>query len=123
MPDNDTGRITPGGTPPQGGIWTIAWSAFAIFQVPVFFNNLTPPLTMVATSGRDVQTKKPEVRYWVRRGEVFASAFSVLVGSLISYVANSAVPFWAAVLVVGINIYLYEHALRGGIGLAYNPFT
>lgn len=108
---------------PTNGLTTVGWTVLAILEVPVFFNGLTPPLSLVATSGRDVQTRKPEVEYWVRRGEVIAGVFAITVGSLLSYAADSGLPFWAAVATVGIHIYLYEHALRGGIGLAYNPFT
>lgn len=108
---------------PTNGLTTVGWTILAILEVPVFFNGLTPPLSLVATNGSQVQLTKPDVKYWVRRGEIVAGVFAVLVGSLLSYAADSGLPFWAAVATIAIHIYLYEHALKGGIGLEYNPFT
>jgi hypothetical protein len=108
---------------PRSGVTTAAWTILAILEVPVFFNGITPPLSMVATSGRDVQTSKPEVKYWTRRGEIVAGVLALVVASILSWAADSGLPFWAGVVTVAIHVYLYEHALKGGVGLAPNPFA
>lgn len=108
---------------PTGGAFTVGWSVLSLLQVPVWFSGIAPPLSLVGTSGRDRQTSKPEVRFWTRRGEVIAGIASLVTGAIITYAADSPIPFWVAVGSVAVHVYLYEAALRGGIGLTYNPFS
>lgn len=110
-------------TEPTGGVWTVGWSLVSLLQVPVWFTGIAPPLSLVGTSGRDVQTSKPEVKFWTRRGEVIAGLASLITATIITYAANSPIPFWIGVVAIGAHIYLYENALKGGVGLTYNPFS
>lgn len=95
----------------------IALSLLAIAEVPNFYSGLLPSLW---TIGHFSETDNEEACRWIRRGEANATALSVAVGIGVSMLTKSALPLIGNLLMCGILLYLYEHALRSGAGADYN---
>lgn len=89
----------------------IALSLLAVCSVPQFFSGVVPSLVDVGNKEND----EKEV-YWIRRGELLATIFSLGVGMAGSILARSPIPFIGALLMVAIMLYIYEDAIRNKSG-------
>jgi hypothetical protein len=91
----------------------IGLTLLAVAEVPNFYSGLLPSLW---TIGHFSETENEEANYWIRRGEVMASALTLAVGIATSVLTKSPLPMVGVIVMAGILLYLYEHALRNGSG-------
>lgn len=96
---------------------SVALSLLAVAEVPNFYSGLLPSLW---TIGHFSETENEEARYWIRRGEVYASVLSLSVGIATAYISGSPVPLFGTIVMAGALLYLYEHALKNGSGHNYS---
>lgn len=92
---------------------SVALALLAVAEVPNFYSGLLPSLW---TIGHFSESENEEARYWIRRGEVYASVLSLSVGIATSYISRSAIPLFGTLIMAGALLYLYEHALKNGSG-------
>lgn len=102
---------------PENKMQDIALTLLAIAEVPNFYSGLLPSLW---TIGHFSETDNEEACRWIRRGEANATALSVAVGIGVSMLTKSPLPIIGNLLMCGILLYLYEHALRNGSGSNYD---
>src|SRR5713226_8131596 len=55
-------------------------------------------------------------KYHLRRGEVLATAFAIVLGVATSYVAKDQRPIWFAIAGAAAMLLIYEHAIRTSTG-------
>lgn len=86
---------------------TVALTLLAAAEVPNFLAGLMPSLMTIQRFGaEDID------RDALRRGELAGSALSLLVGGGASLASGSWLPFAGTIVVLGILLALYEHAIR-----------
>jgi hypothetical protein len=91
----------------------VGLTLLAVAEVPNFYSGLLPSLW---TIGHFSETENAEANYWIRRGEVMASGLTLAVGVATSVLTKSPLPLIGVIIMAGILLYLYEHALRNGSG-------
>jgi hypothetical protein len=84
-----------------------------VAEVPNFYSGLLPSLFTIGHFG---EQESEEARYWIRRGEIWASALTVTMGLAGSILAKSILPFIGCAIMASILLYLYEDALVNGSG-------
>ena len=94
----------------------IGLTLLAVAEVPNFYSGLLPSLW---TIGHFSESENEEANYWIRRGEVMASGLTLAVGVATAVLTKSIIPLIGVVIMAGILLYLYEHALRNGSGANY----
>jgi hypothetical protein len=94
----------------------VGLSLMAVAEVPNFYSGLLPSLW---TIGHFSEKQSEEANYWIRRGEVMASCLTLAVGLATALLSHSIIPLVGVVVMAGILIYLYEHALRNGSGAEF----
>lgn len=57
----------------------------------------------------------------IREGEVFGSAFVLLIGAAGSFLTGSSVPFIIGIATIAVMVGVYEYALQGRRGDHYMP--
>lgn len=100
----------------DGRTEAVALGLLAIAEVPNFYSGLLPSLW---TIGHFSQAQNKEARYWIRRGETYATLLSVTVGITTSYLSKSILPLVGVLLMSAALLFLYEHALQNGEGATY----
>lgn len=95
----------------------IGLALLAVSEVPNFYSGLLPSLW---TIGHFTSDQNDEAHFWIRRGEVMATGLTLTVGIATSILAQSPIPLIGVVLMAGILLYLYEHALHHGKNAVYN---
>lgn len=91
----------------------IGLTLLAVAEVPNFYSGLLPSLW---TIGHFSESENDEACYWIRRGEIMASALTLSVGVATSVLVGSILPLVGVIIMAGILLYLYEHALNNGKG-------
>lgn len=87
----------------------IALTVMTVAETPNLFSGMLPSLwTIGHFSGQD----RGETTHWIRKGEAIASVMSLAIGLAVSNLAGSPLPFVGTVLMVGVLLAAYEHALR-----------
>lgn len=99
-----------------GKLGGVALGLLAVAEVPNFYSGLLPSLW---TIGHFSQAENKEACYWIRRGEVMATALSLSVGVTVSYLSESYWPLFGTIAMCLVLLYLYEHALTNGNGATY----
>lgn len=94
----------------------VALTMMTIAEVPNFYSGLLPSLWTIGhfSSGED-----KEAHYWIRRGEVRATALSLAVGIATSILIRSILPIVGVLAMSAFLLYLYEHALNHGANADY----
>lgn len=82
------------------GIFTALESAHA-------YSAYLPSMFTIRTFGGDPDTVKD-----IRQGEALGTAFSLILGLVVSKIVKSPFPFFAAILVSATMVGVYEYALR-----------
>lgn len=100
--------------PPNLPTGALALTLLAVAEVPNFYSGLLPSLWTIGHFG---QAEAAEARYWIRRGEVTATALTAGVAVSTSIIARSWLPAVGMAIMAGALLYLYEHALRNGSGV------
>lgn len=95
----------------------IGLTLLAIAEVPNFYSGLLPSLW---TIGHFSESENEEANYWIRRGELMATGLTFAVGVATSVLTKSPLPFIGVIIMAGILLYLYEHALRNGSGADFD---
>lgn len=98
---------------PEMSPGTVALTLLAVAEVPNFYSGLLPSLW---TIGHFSGSEGGEAKYWIRRGEIAATALTAAVAVGTSYIAKSPIPGLAMAGMAVVLLVLYEHALRNGSG-------
>lgn len=99
----------PAATPFDNGT-TWGLTILTVAEVPNLYSGLLPSLFTISTFREDEE----HTTYWIRRGEVLASALSLAIGAGASLLSGSWLPMVGVVLMMIYLVYCYEHALRQG---------
>ncbi len=97
---------------PEIAASTVGLTILAVAEVPNMYSGLLPSLFTISTFREDEEHTK----YWIRRGEVLASALSLAFGAGASLVSNSWAPLIGVLLMMVYLVFSYEYALRKGPG-------
>ena len=82
-------------------------------EVPNFFSGMLPSLWTIGHFSNQDQT---ETIHWIRKGEAIALVLALATGAAVSAIADSPYPFWATLVMSGLLLGAYEHALRNPTG-------
>lgn len=86
---------------------TVGLALLAAGEVPNFLAGMLPSLMTIRRFGADDMDKQA-----LRQGEIAGSILALMVGVGASYAANTPVPAIATVVVLGIMLVMYEHAIQ-----------
>lgn len=91
----------------------VALTLLCMSEVPNFYSGALPSLFTISTF---TEAESEHTRYWIRRGEIVGFVLSLGVGLATSVLADSPLPLLGSLVMSGILLYQYEHALRNGAG-------
>ena len=94
----------------------IALTLMATAEVPNFYSGLLPSLWTIGHFSSD---QNKEAHYWIRRGEIHATALTVAIGIGTSILTRSILPLVGTLAMSAFLLYLYEHALHNGANAEY----
>lgn len=93
---------------------TLGLTILTSFEVPNMFSGLLPSLFTISTFSGGDDAKRAHTKMWIRRGEIQATAASLILGAGASSLAGSPWPFLATAAMCAFLIWQYERALKGG---------
>lgn len=93
----------------------VALTVLVVSEVPNFWSGFLPSLFTIATFSGGDEDKAAHTKRWIRRGEIQATALSILLGISASLLAGEPWPFIGVMLLVFYLAYQYEHALKLGM--------
>jgi hypothetical protein len=92
---------------------TIALTILQMGAVPGLYSGVLPSLWTIAHFSNQ---NLDETRRWIRKGEVRASALALGTGLAASIVTGSPMPLLGTIVMAGLLVSFYEHALNNGDG-------
>lgn len=91
------------------GLAVLVW-----FEVPNMYSGLLPSLFTISTFTGGDEDKRAHAEKWIRKGEIQATALSLILGAGASALAHSPWPLLGAMAMCAYLLWQYESALRGG---------
>lgn len=91
----------------------IALTVLTIAEIPNMYSGMLPSLW---TIGHFSGTEREEALYWIRRGEIIATAMALALGFAASYFSRTNLPVIGSIAMAGFLLLNYEHALRNPTG-------
>jgi hypothetical protein len=95
---------------------TLALAVLTGAEAAFAYSAFLPSLMTISQFGSDNTAV-----YHLRRGEILATAFALILGVATSYVAKDRRPFWFSVAGAVAMLAIYEHAIRTSAGGANRP--
>lgn len=91
------------------GLAVLVW-----FEIPNMYSGLLPSLFTISTFTGGDEAKREHAKRWIRRGEIQATAMSLVLGAAASALARKPWPFLGSLVMCGYLLWQYESALSGG---------
>jgi len=85
------------------------------FEIPNMYSGMLPSLFTISTFSGGDEHKQAHTKMWIRRGEIQATAMSLILGAGASALAGSPWPLLATAAMCAYLLWQYERALTGGI--------
>lgn len=92
---------------------TLGITILIAFEIPNMYSGLMPSLFTISTFTGGDPAKRAHAVKWIRKGEIQATAMSLILGAGASSLAKSPWPFLGAAAMCGYLLWQYESALRG----------
>lgn len=90
---------------------SVALTVLAAASIPNIYGGFLPTFWEI---GSPETSARQDSVYWIRRGEIVATGISLAIGVAASVVDRTPLAFIGVLIMVGVLLYLYEHALRHG---------